>query len=382
MVKVQNFFVPLHHRIRFYMSKTTRTYFIIFLSALMTLFGMQSCERLEIPEIVEDNDGEDKEEENPNLPEIGESETIRNGSRMAPYTVADVQTLGRTYEIQDAWVEGYIVGWVTGSAYPSGARFGAKSASATNILLADSIFEDDPVHCIPIQLPASILRLDLNLQNNPQNLRRHIKLKGDVTTYFKVVGLKKTSVYEWLGTSAMEDEKLALSITELTERFSNYEPGTLLKETDKWHTYSTSYTTDWKVGSYPDERFATICHTDTFKNHTFEYWLITPPINFNRLKKAVLTFDTMYDNWDGESELSVILMNEKEYDPENLLTILQARIASPELISENQWLPSGEITFNSFKGVSYLAFRYKGSYRGKRNTTFCIDNIKLQETEE
>lgn len=359
-----------------------RRYLIIYLSALIASFGLQSCERLEIPEIVEDDTGKDEEEVNPDLPEVGEDETIRNGSREAPYTVADVQLLGRTYEIQDAWIEGYIVGWVNGSAYPSGARFEYESASATNILLADSIFEDDPAQCIPVQLPATVLRKDLNLKDNPQNLRRHIKLKGDVTTYFKVVGLKKTSVYEWLGTSAMEDEKLALSIVELNEYFSNYEPGTLLDETDKWHTHSTSYTTDWSVGSYPGERFATICHTDTFMNHNFEYWLITPPINFNRLKNAVLTFDTMYENWDGESQLSVLIMNNKEYDPENILTILQARIACPELISENQWLPSGEVAFSSFTGVCYLAFRYKGTYKGRRNTTFCIDNIKLQETAE
>lgn len=367
------------------MKKNILKHLMILWSCTITLVGLYSCERLEIPNMTEDNTetpDEDEDETNPDLPEIGNEEEIRNGSRENPYTVADVQTLGKTYEILDAWVEGYIVGWVNGSAYPSGARFGAESAGATNILLADSVLENDPAHCIPIQLPASVLRQDLNLKSNPQNFKRHIKLKGDVTTYFKVVGLKKTNVYEWMGTSAMEDEKLALSIAELTEHFSDYNPGTLLKETNKWHTISTSYTTDWHVGSYPDERFATVCHTDTFMNHTFEYWLITPPINFNRLKKAVLTFDTMYDNWDGESELSVILMNEKEYDPENILTILEARIACPELISENQWLPSGEIAFNSFKGVSYLAFRYKGTYRGKRNTTFCIDNIKLQETEE
>ena len=361
------------------------TYLVAFILSTAIFGWLCSCERLEIPPITEENT--DTEEPTAPLPEIGgeeEEEATRNGSREHPYTVADVQELGKTYDIMDAWVEGYIVGWVNGTAYPSGARFNSESANSTNILLADSILENDPVHCIPVQLPATVVRKELNLQDNPHNRRRHIKLKGDITTYFKVIGLKKTSVFEWLGTSAMEDEKLALSVVEFNEDFSSYLPGTPLDtaNTKKWHSTSTSYTTQWHVGSYPNERFATICHTDTFTNHRFDYWLITQPINLNKIKQAVLTFESMYENWDGSSELSLLILEEKEYNPEKILTYLQTPIACPDLISEGQWLPSGEITFESYSGVIYLAFRYRGVYKNKRCTSFSLDNIKLQEKDE
>jgi hypothetical protein len=137
---------------------------------------MCGCERLEIPYTPDKSDEQPEESITP-LPDTEQNEEERDGSHENPFTVSDIQTLGKIYDIEDAWVKGYIVGWISGSSYPTGGRFTSNSAGNTNLLLADSIFETDPVHCIPIQLPNnSLVRKELNLSDHPQNWKRHIKL--------------------------------------------------------------------------------------------------------------------------------------------------------------------------------------------------------------
>lgn len=335
--------------------------------------GVCSCERLEIP-----TDYLEEEEENSPLPDMGKDET-RNGSREAPYTVAQAQALGDDYDkVEDAWIEGYIVGWVNGSHYPSGARFTAQAAGQTNLLLADSIYENDPAHCLPIELPNnSKIRQDLNLRDNQSNLGRHIKLKGDITSYFKVTGIKSPTIYEWMGSSAMEDEKIALSVIELYEDFSRFKVGDSLS-LKNW-SVSAFYRPHWKVGGNMVERYACICHTDTFSNRPFEYWLITPPINLSRMKNPYFSFTTTYDNWDGKSKLDVFIIHENNPLHLGILPFLNAEIASPAQCDAHQWLPSGDISLLSYSGIQYIGFRYRGTSTGKDGTTFCIDNIRLEE---
>lgn len=341
--------------------------------------GWCSCERLEIPEVKEEVS--DDEPTTP-LPGIGSNDNARNGSRKAPYTVAHAQAIGDDYlKVYDAWVEGYIVGWINGSSYPSGARFGVEGAGYTNLLLADSVFENAPEHCIPIELPYnSVIRQELNLADNPSNLRRHIKLKGDIMPYFATTGLKSISDYEWMGESAMEDEKEALSVVELNEDFSHFAIGDSLN-LKNW-TFIASHFDYWQISGNTFERFATICHTDTFSNHTFEYWLYTPPLNLNRMKKAVFSFKSAYENWDGRSRLDVFILPDRKPHEIGILPYLNATIAQPETSDEGEWIYSGDIQLDSYSGIQYIAFRYKGTCSGKNATKFNLDDIRLKETEE
>ena len=346
----------------------------LYLIIYIQLFGgLCSCERLDIPL----PDEETEEDVTPSLPEQDVNNDVRDGSRESPYTVAHAQAIGDEYfEVEDAWIEGYIVGWISGSHYPNGARFSAQSAGNTNLLLADSIYENDPAHCLPVQLPSnSQIRQQLNLKDNPQNLRRHIKLKGDITGYFNTTGVKNTSVYEWLGSSAMEDEKIALSVTELYEDFSSFALGDSLNQ-NNWNI-AAFYKYNWKVGGNSLERYATVCHTDTFSNRPFEYWLITPPINFGRMKNPYLSFVTSYANWDGMSQLEAFILSGKNPYVIHLLPYVDGTMANPETGQENQWVKSGEVSLSSYSGISYIGFRYKGISSGRDGTTFRIDDIRL-----
>ena len=113
-----------------------------------------------------------------------------DGSEDNPFSVsaaiAKVEQAG-------VFVKAYIVGWVEGQVYASGAHFDGNSSSATNILIAESASETDPAKCMPVQLPAGAIRTGLNLLDNPGNYKKEVLLYGDIIKYFGVPGLKNTS---------------------------------------------------------------------------------------------------------------------------------------------------------------------------------------------
>lgn len=113
-----------------------------------------------------------------------------DGSENNPYSVsaaiAKVEQAG-------VFVKAYIVGWVEGQVYASGAHFDGNSSSATNILIAESASETDPAKCMPVQLPAGAIRTGLNLMDNPGNYKKEVLLYGDIIKYFGVPGIKNTS---------------------------------------------------------------------------------------------------------------------------------------------------------------------------------------------
>ena len=120
---------------------------------------------------------------------------IHNGTYDSPYTIGEVQTLGRGKGI---WIEGYIVGTVSGSM-KNGCNYSHNPNTKSNILLADTFptgSDYDYLYCIPVKLPDnSSERDDLNLYDNPDNYHRKVRIEGDVTLYFKVAGIDEITNY-------------------------------------------------------------------------------------------------------------------------------------------------------------------------------------------
>ena len=116
-----------------------------------------------------------------------------DGTVEAPYNVS--QVIGGTAVGNEVWVEGYIVGWVDGQVYTSGANFNANATSQTNLMLAASADETDASKCIPVQLPSGDVRTALNLQTNPGNYKKVVKLKGNIEKYFGITGVKTVTEY-------------------------------------------------------------------------------------------------------------------------------------------------------------------------------------------
>lgn len=121
-------------------------------------------------------------------------------------TVEDViaaapESVYATEDQQRLWVKGYIVGYVEGQTIVTGAHFDAEGCEVrTNLLLATSPSETSIENCIPVQLPSGDVRSALNLQANPDNLGKEVKLYGYVLKYFGVPGLKNVTNYIFIDT--------------------------------------------------------------------------------------------------------------------------------------------------------------------------------------
>lgn len=135
--------------------------------------------------------------EDPNPPVGGQG----NGSAEKPYNVA--QMLGGQSGT-GVWISGYIVGYIksntTGGASAltaESATFSATDAQPSNLMLADSPTESDYSKCTAINLPTGAIRTALNLKDNPGNLGKQVAIKGDISKYFGVNGLRNASEYNW-----------------------------------------------------------------------------------------------------------------------------------------------------------------------------------------
>ena len=116
------------------------------------------------------------------------------GTKEAPYTVADVIALGLADKTL-AWVEGYIIGALNSNNNNALETTGTSVAS--NILLADAANETQ--NYIPVALPNnSESRKALNLVDNPNNLGAKVAVYGTLETYFSKAGVKEVSDYEWV----------------------------------------------------------------------------------------------------------------------------------------------------------------------------------------
>ena len=181
-----------------------------------------------------------------------------------------------------AIVKGYIVGWVEGQSYESGAKFNGNvtdDAEKTDVLLADSPDETDPAKCIPVQLPSGAVRNKVNLKDNPGNYKKQVALTGSIEKYFGVPGLKSVTKAVFEGEEDSED-------TPATDAYIN-------------ETFASSFgtfTTAQTIGNYPwviDYSCAKVTAYDSSskENNAAESWLVSPAIDFSKETEAYIVFD-------------------------------------------------------------------------------------------
>ena len=172
---------------------------------LYCMLGLTACTG---PVILDEEEKTESNSEQDNETNTRDSiAIIHEGSYASPYSIAEAQTLGRGKSV---WVEGYIVGSVSGSM-KNGCNYTHETSTASNILLSDTILagrEDDHLYCMPVNLPnGSIERDDLNLYDNPQNHHQKVRIQGDITQYFKVAGIKNITDYIFCDEIGSKDEE-------------------------------------------------------------------------------------------------------------------------------------------------------------------------------
>lgn len=108
------------------------------------------------------------------------------GSVFNPYTVAEVRAVETSETISDVYVEGYIVGYVN-STY--GFTSDVTKFDNTNWAIADSPSETEADNSAPVQISSGNQPV-YGLKNNPSLLGAKVLIKGDITKYFNVSGVK------------------------------------------------------------------------------------------------------------------------------------------------------------------------------------------------
>ena len=141
----------------------------------------------------------------------GSGDDGSNGSYSNPFTVPGAIAAFSAGNVTGVYVKAYIVGSVDGQVYASGAVFGTDGTQKTNILIAASASETDPEKCMPVQLPNTDIRAQLNLTDNPGNYKKEVLLYGNIEKYFGVPGVKSVTYAEiggkTIGTKASAKRK-------------------------------------------------------------------------------------------------------------------------------------------------------------------------------
>lgn len=224
------------------------------------------------------------------------------GTEAEPYTVAGVVKTATG----EAWVKGYIVGFMqTGdSNYPV---FSAETDTInTNILLADSIGDEE--NYIAVQLPKGDVRNGLNLVDNKGNLNQEVLVYGTITNYFGATGLKGVS-YAKLGESEFGNKPADANDVIFTQSFK--------QSFGDFIEYSVSGDEKWYIDT--KYGYAMITGYINGTNNANEDWLISPAISLEGVTAAKMNIEHVlrYNNKPAEAATIWVSENYTEGDPNN-----------------------------------------------------------------
>lgn len=125
------------------------------------------------------------------------------GSKDQPYNVSYVQS--SSSDATGVWIEGYVVGYIKGMNWASGATFSNDFTGVaeddyknTNCILGVTSGSNTVSAAIPCGIKAGSTRDILGLRNNPAIFLKHVKVKGDITKYFGTRGVKNIDEVEIL----------------------------------------------------------------------------------------------------------------------------------------------------------------------------------------
>ncbi len=129
-----------------------------------------------------------------------EGTPLGTGTFADPFNVAHATSSNTGNNV---WVKGFIVGVMETDVSPFVANFsGPTWRTNSNLILADKANETNINKCLVIQLVAGEIRNVLNLVNNPTNKGKEVRVRGNLSTYFSVPGMRETSGY-WMDGSGI-----------------------------------------------------------------------------------------------------------------------------------------------------------------------------------
>ena len=225
--------------------------------------------------------------------------TEGDGTEVKPYTVKDLLAVEKT---GNAYVKGFIVGYVYGKDL-DGARFSSDTCTVqANILVAADANETDKTKCLAIQLPVGAVRNGVNLATNKTNLKKEVVLYGSLEKYYGTKGVKSVS-YAKIDANEFGTKPQDTTGALLSELFTTgqgqftieHETALPAALTEVWF-----FDTRFKCMKAAAYKLGTAYDTND--------WLISPAINLSTATSATLTFEqaaNYFANLQGETLVKV-----------------------------------------------------------------------------
>lgn len=145
-----------------------------------------------------------------------------------------------------------------------------------------------------------------------------------------------------------------------------------------WKTVLVSGTKKWYVTEFDGNNYASCTAykgTDP-ESGGYDSWLITPPINADKLAEKVMHFRSQAA-YSGNCDLEVFVMTDD--DPTTAtITKLDANIATPPASGYSGFVPSGNLDLSAYSGIIYIGFRYTAE-TASASRTYCIDDVVVGE---
>lgn len=141
------------------------------------------------PEYIIVGGGEEVDEE------VGdEDDMLGEGSEDNPYSISEARA---NYGSKKKWIEGYIVGYYSGTTVKSFSTdvWSAFTIRSTSLALAELPDEEDGENTFPVFLRSGEMRDALNLNDNPDMIGMKVLINGDIDKYYGSIGLKETFGY-------------------------------------------------------------------------------------------------------------------------------------------------------------------------------------------
>lgn len=201
-----------------------------------------------------------------------------------PYNVA----YGITFNSGvNKWVEGYIIGVMETDEDPFAPNFDGPWRTNSNLILSDSPDETNHNNCLIVQLPIGPIREALNLNANPDNKGKLVKVLGNLESYFSQAGIKTLSGY-WL-----DGEGIVPVVSFFEESFSS--------GLGTFTPFNISGAQEWGHETY-DGGCAVMSGFANNTNHVNEDWLVSPAIDLSgknnvqlQIREAI-NYITSYDD--------------------------------------------------------------------------------------
>ncbi len=145
-----------------------------------------------------------------------------------------------------------------------------------------------------------------------------------------------------------------------------------------WSVVKVQGDRDWQIRTYSNNNYIQ-ASAHNGASADYEYWLLSPLIDFDVASKKIMSFETAQDYWKITSSLEVYIMDGKDPSTATVekLDVRLAEQGDPARV----FIPTGDVDMSAHTGQKYIGFKYVAKGGSGNSTTFRIDNFKFGITE-